>query len=44
MEDATFIIGAWVITLVAVAGYAVFVVRRGRALSRHATRDEMPWT
>lgn len=44
MEDASFIIGSWVLTFAAVALYARIVVRRGRELARHATRDEMPWT
>jgi hypothetical protein len=44
MEDASFIIGSWVLTFIAVGTYAAFVIRRGRELSRHATSEEMPWT
>ena len=44
MEDASFIIGSWVLTFIAVGAYAAFVIRRGRDLSRHATSEEMPWT
>ncbi|MEY3589337.1 MAG: hypothetical protein RJA47_1933 [Actinomycetota bacterium] len=44
MKDATFIIGSWVLTFASVAGYSWWVIRRGRELSRNATRDEMPWT
>jgi hypothetical protein len=24
--------------------YALWVIRRGRELAKHATREEMPWT
>lgn len=44
MDHAGFIIGSWVLTMLAVGGYAGFVIRRGRALSKHATHEEMPWT
>lgn len=44
MDHATFVIGSWVLTFVAVGAYAAFIVRRGRELSRHATHEEMPWT
>lgn len=44
MEHATFVIGSWVLTIAAVVAYATWVVRRGRALARHATSVEMPWT
>lgn len=44
MDHATFIIGSWVLTFVAVGAYASFVLRRGRSLSQHATHEEMPWT
>ena len=44
MEDASFIIGSWVLTFITVGAYAAFVIRRGRELSRHATSEEMPWT
>ena len=44
MKHATFILGSWLLTFGAVAGYCAWVVRRGRDLARHATKDEMPWT
>jgi heme exporter protein CcmD len=44
MEHASFIIGSWVITGISVGAYALWTVRRGRALARRATREEMPWT
>ena len=44
MEDASFIIGSWVLTFIAVGTYAAFVIRRGRELSRNASSEEMPWT
>jgi len=44
MEDASFIIGSWVLTFVAIGVYAALVIRRGRELSRNATSEEMPWT
>lgn len=44
MEHATFVIGSWVLTAGSVAAYAVWIIRRGRALSKHATNEEMPWT
>ena len=44
MEHAIFIIGSWVLTFASVIGYAVYVIRRGRELSRNATSEEMPWT
>ena len=30
--------------MISVVVYAVWVIRRGRELARHATREEMPWT
>lgn len=44
MDHASFIIGSWVLTFASVMGYAVYVIRRGRELSRNATSEEMPWT
>ncbi len=44
MEHVSFIFGSWVITAVAVGVYALWVIRRGRELAKHATREEMPWT
>ena len=44
MENAGFVVGSWAITLGSIVAYAVWVVRRGRSLSRHATNEDMPWT
>lgn len=44
MKHATFILGSWIGTGVSVIAYAVWIIRRGRALSQHATDEEMPWT
>ena len=44
MEHASVIFGSWVITAVAVGVYALWEIRRGRELAKHATREEMPWT
>ena len=44
MEHASFIFGSWGITAVSIGAYALCVIRRGRELAKHATREEMPWT
>ena len=44
MEHASFIFGSWGITAVSVGAYALWVIRSGRELAKHATREEMPWT
>lgn len=44
MEHASFIIGSWVLTVAAVATYVVWMVRRGRDLSRGKDRADLPWT
>ena len=44
MDDAGFIIGSWVLTAVSIGAYALWVVRRGRRLTRHVDRSELPWT
>ena len=44
MEHASFIFGSWGITAVSVGAYALWVIRRGRELVKHATSEEMPWT
>ena len=44
MEHASFIFGSWGITAASIGGYAFWVIRRGRELAKHATREEMPWT
>ncbi|MSZ96354.1 MAG: heme exporter protein CcmD [Actinobacteria bacterium] len=44
VKHASFIIGSWVLTAGSVLTYAVWILRRGRALAQHATREEMPWT
>ena len=44
MDHAGFIIGSWALTIGSIVAYAAWVVRRGRALSRNATTEDMPWT
>ena len=44
MEHDSFIIASYVLTFGSIAAYAAWVVRRGRAMARRATREEMPWT
>ena len=44
MEHASFIFGSWGITAVSIGAYAIWVLRRGRELAKHATHEEMPWT
>jgi hypothetical protein len=44
VDHASFIFGSWIGTAVAVITYAVWVLRRGRALSEHASTEEKPWT
>ena len=44
MEHASFIFGSWGLTAVSVGAYALWVIRRGRELAKHATSEEMPWT
>ena len=44
MKHATFIIGSWVLTFGSVVAYSLWTVRRGRALAKDATKEEMPWT
>jgi heme exporter protein CcmD len=44
MNDAGFIIGSYVLTIGAVAVYAVTIIRRARRLGRAVPREERPWT
>jgi hypothetical protein len=44
VDDAGFILGSWILTAVAIGSYALWVVRKGRRLTRHADRSELPWT
>jgi hypothetical protein len=44
MKHASFILGSWFGTAAAVIAYAVWVLRRGRALSEQASTEEKPWT
>ena len=44
MDHASFVVGSWVLTAGSVIAYAVWIIRRGRALSQHASHEEMPWT
>jgi heme exporter protein CcmD len=44
MEDAGFIIGAYVITFGSIAIYAWRVLARGRQVARQLPDDAKPWT
>ena len=44
MEHASFIIGSWVLTAVAVGVYAAWIMRRGRELAQQHSEQEVPWT
>lgn len=44
MEHASFIIGSWVLTAVAVGTYAGWIIKRGRELSRRHNQQDLPWT
>lgn len=44
MEHASFIIGSWVLTAVAVGVYAGWIMRRGRELAKQHNEQELPWT
>ena len=44
MEHASFIIGSWVLTTVAVAVYAGWIIKRGRDLVRQSSDKDFPWT
>jgi hypothetical protein len=44
MDHASFIFGSWILTMASVTAYSIFTIRRGKRLTQHATRDEMPWT
>jgi hypothetical protein len=44
MEDAGFIIGCYVITLGAVAVYALAVLRRARRVTGQLPDEVKPWT
>ena len=44
MDDAGFIITSYVLTLGAVAAYAVVLVRRSRRTGKNAKREDLPWT
>jgi hypothetical protein len=44
MEHASFIIGSWVLTGVAVGTYAGWIIKRGRDLARRSDTQDFPWT
>jgi hypothetical protein len=44
MAHQGFIVASYVITFSAIISYSVFVIRRGRALAKHAKKEDMPWT
>ncbi len=43
VDDWGFIIGAWAVTVVAIGGYAIAVLRRGRKLSRQVPPESRRW-
>ena len=44
MEHASFIIGSWVVTGLAVGVYAGWIIKRGRDLARRSSNKDFPWT
>jgi hypothetical protein len=43
MSDAAYIATAWIATFAAVGAYALWVIRRGRKLSKVVPPDERRW-
>lgn len=43
MSSTAYIVAAWVITFAVVAGYSLWVVARGRRLSREVPPEERRW-
>jgi hypothetical protein len=43
MNDAGFIVGSYVVTVVAIAAYAAALVRRARRLGGSVRQEERPW-
>jgi heme exporter protein D len=44
VDDAGFIFLTYAVTLVSVAAYAAYVLRRARRLGRNVEDEELPWT
>lgn len=44
MSHAGFVMAGWGVTVVAVVGYAVAVIRRGRALSARVPPEDRRWS
>lgn len=44
MQDAGYVAAGWLLTLAAVGGYALHVLRRGRQLSRQVPPEERRWS
>jgi hypothetical protein len=44
MDDLGFIVASYVLTLGGMAGYAWWVVRRGRRLAARLPEEDTPWT
>lgn len=43
MSTDVYIVLAWVVTFVSVGGYAAFVIRRGRKLSKVVVPEQRRW-
>jgi len=43
VDDWTFILAAWGVSAVAIGGYAIAVLRRGRRLSRQVPPEDRRW-
>jgi hypothetical protein len=43
LNDWTYIIAAWAVTVAVIGGYALALVRRGRRLSRQVPRERRRW-
>lgn len=44
MDHATFVVGSYVVTFVAIGAYIGWFLRRAKNLAQHATSEDMPWT
>lgn len=44
MNDLGFILASWLVTLVAVGGFAASLVRRARRMARRVPPEQRPWT
>ncbi len=44
MDNMAFVVSSYVVTLAGIAGYALYVVTRGRRAARHVPPEDRPWT